>query len=46
MIANEEQYRITCEEAERFAHALAEAETEDVGRPPEAQDVIRRALAS
>jgi hypothetical protein len=46
MIANEEQYRITREEAERFAQALAEAETEDVGRQPEAQEIIRRALAS
>jgi hypothetical protein len=46
MIANEQQYRITQEEAERFAQALAEAETEDVGRSPEAQQLIQRALAS
>jgi phage FluMu protein gp41 len=46
VIEDELQYQITQEEVDRFAQALAEAETEHVGRPPEAQMIIGSALAS
>jgi hypothetical protein len=46
MIANEREYQITKEEAERFAQALAAADAPDSGRDPEMQQLLKAALDS